>query len=324
MQYPPPNARFIRMAARNAMASRAPVPAGQLGQKELDGLRDALEWLRLTSKAIAEDRGPSMDSVNREARKHLAAVETCENAFAASGLPWHPEARDRIGMFHVFVKYWRGAAADAAALGLGGDISCAYYGNHIEPPEEVIMAQKWFETAEKVTKAVDLLPFARLAKLSTDGSRHINAVEACRSSWPRARYLSIERRFHKYRLLVEQWSHMAGLMVLAKARENHSDAATIEAITATHNRTRDSIRKAEAMILETKKRRRAIRANMLKKRTCTMCGKTAPNSSPSFAYCGGCHGFRLRECIPRFCSEACQRAHWAAGHKDECPCAKDL
>ena len=265
-----------------------------------------------------------MDSVNREARKHLAAVETCENAFAASGLPWHPEARDRIGMFHVFVKYWRGAAADAAALGLGGDISCAYYGNHIEPPEEVIMAQKWFETAEKVTKAVDLLPFARLAKFTTDGSRHINAVEACRSSWPRARYLSIERRFHKYRLLVEQWSHMAGLMVLAKARENHSDAATIEAITATHNRTRDSIRKAEAMILETKKRRRAIRANMLKKRTCTMCGKTAPNSSPSFAYCGGCHGFRLRECIPRYCSEACQRAHWAAGHKDECPCAKDL
>ena len=26
----------------------------------------------------------------------------------------------------------------------------------------------------------------------------------------------------------------------------------------------------------------------------------------------------------RYCSEACQHAHWAAGHKDECPCARDL
>ena len=25
----------------------------------------------------------------------------------------------------------------------------------------------------------------------------------------------------------------------------------------------------------------------------------------------------------RYCSEACQRAHWLAGHKDECPCAHE-
>ena len=106
------------------MASRVPVPAGQLGKRELDGLRDALEWLRLTSMEIAEDGGPSMDSVNREARKHLAAVETCENAFAASGLQLHPEARDRIGMFHVFVKYWRGAAADAGAAAAEKEHCC--------------------------------------------------------------------------------------------------------------------------------------------------------------------------------------------------------
>ena len=43
-------------------------------------------------------------------------------------------------MFHVFVKYWRGAAADAAALGLGGDISCTYYGVHIELPDALSTA----------------------------------------------------------------------------------------------------------------------------------------------------------------------------------------
>jgi uncharacterized protein YecA (UPF0149 family) len=151
--------------------------------------------------------------------------------------------------------------------------------------------------------------------LTTDGQRYIDAALECRSSWPRARYLSIERRFRKYCLVVEQWSHMAGLLVLAKAHEKYSDAATIEPITATLNRTRDRIRKAEGMILETKKRRRAIRAKMRKKRTCSHCGKTGPLSEIAFAYCGGCGE-------QRYCSEACQRAHWLAGHKDECPCAR--
>ena len=58
----------------------------------------------------------------------------------------------------------------------------------------------------------------------------------------------------------------------------------------------------------------------LKKRTCSMCGKTAPNSSHAFAYCGGCrHASIPRVDRPRYCSEACQRAHWAAGHMHECP-----
>ena len=58
----------------------------------------------------------------------------------------------------------------------------------------------------------------------------------------------------------------------------------------------------------------------LKKRTCSMCGKTAPNSSRAFAYCGGCrHASIPRVDRPRYCSEACQRAHWAAGHMHECP-----
>ena len=74
-----------------------------------------------------------------------------------------------------------------------------------------------------------------------------------------------------------------------------------------------------------KKERLARKADMLKKRTCSHCGKTRHRSQISFAYCGGCrHAGVARIDLPRYCSEACQRAHWAAGHKDECPCAKGL
>ena len=68
----------------------------------------------------------------------------------------------------------------------------------------------------------------------------------------------------------------------------------------------------------------ARQAILLKKRTCSMCGKTAPNSSRAFAYCGGCrHASIPRVDRPRFCSEACQRAHWLAGHVHECPRAHE-
>ena len=37
---------------------------------------------------------------------------------------------------------------------------------------------------------------------------------------------------------------------------------------------------------------------------------------------GGCRDSGVaRVDWSRYCSEACQRAHWLAGHKDECPCA---
>ena len=41
------------------------------------------------------------------------------------------------------------------------------------------------------------------------------------------------------------------------------------------------------------------------RRTCAVCGRTAD------LLCGRCRAVR-------FCSTACQRKHWNAGHKDEC------
>ena len=71
----------------------------------------------------------------------------------------------------------------------------------------------------------------------------------------------------------------------------------------------------------TKKKISEMKESQLKKRTCSMCGKTAPNTTRSFAYCGGCrHSGVARIDLPRYCSETCQHAHWLAGHKDECPC----
>jgi hypothetical protein len=307
---------------RSYEGRRAPVPAGQLGPREWDGLQDALNWLKITSCSL-RNNVLSIDSVNSEARKHLAAVERFENAFAASGMQLFPEARDRIGFFHLFVNYWRDAAAECAALGLGGDISCAYYGEHIELPEKVILARKWFETAVKLTNA-DQVNHHHIEKFITAGRDHIHAMAECRSSWPLARRLSIDRLYSTCGLHVTQWLYMSAVTAREIARIRGSDAATIEAISQNEKKARERLVKVRKIFRQGKQDRRAFRAFMLKKRTCAHCGKTGPLSQKSFAYCGGCRHSRVaREHWARYCSEACQSAHWAAGHKDECPCARD-
>ena len=113
--------------------------------------------------------------------------------------------------------------------------------------------------------------------------------------------------------------------ILADTLKNRdADTVRIEFFSQKEKETRENLRNGTAAVLRMKNRRRAIRANMIRKRTCSMCGKTAPNSSPSFAYCGGCRNSGVaRIDLPRYCSEACQHAHWLAGHKDECPCVHE-
>ena len=92
-------------------------------------------------------------------------------------------------------------------------------------------------------------------------------------------------------------------------------------------RLQQAIAKAEKAAVvqrEYKAARRKLREKQLRKRTCCICTRTVPLSSHAFAYCGGCrHASIPRVDRPRYCSEACQRAHWLAGHKDECPCAHE-
>ena len=72
--------------------------------------------------------------------------------------------------------------------------------------------------------------------------------------------------------------------------------------------------------MELEKKRNDLIMKKIKKRRCSVCGISAPYSSRAFDYCGGCrHASIPHVDRPRYCSEACQRAHWAAGHMHECP-----
>ena len=288
----------------------------------------ALDWyVETKSLCKAGDCALSLNSLILDGSAHLVVAEAFVSALDSTrrslgrGAELPPEAQRHIAAHRSWIKDLRAAAAEATALGLDGEISYKYWQQNIELPEAVTTAQRWFNAAVKLINAMDEVKFARVLKLCEDAAAHIKAMDACRSSWPRARTLSIERRYCRYSLLVAKWGHATVSATLAEMLKNRdADTVRIEFFSQKEKETRDNLRNGTAAVLRTKNRRRAIRANMLRKRTCSMCGKTAPNSSPSFAYCGGCHGFQLRECIPRFCSEACQRAHWAAGHKHECPC----
>ena len=71
--------------------------------------------------------------------------------------------------------------------------------------------------------------------------------------------------------------------------------------------------KKEATILHMVKQRR--------KRRCSHCHATVPLTSWALPYCSGCGASVRREDRPRYCSEACQCAHWHAVHRDMCPSA---
>ena len=225
-----------------------------------------------------------------------------------------------VGLMRFWIGRWRGAAAEAEDLGLSSSIPYRYWQKNIELPEVVIRATKWFGTAEKLAKAVDT---SRLVKFAKDGGRHIAAVDACRSSWPRFRHRPITQSFVRWNMLLVEWCELVELTASELVQPQSPDAVdTMELITQQLDRARDGHK--EAIVEEVKMVKRERRADMLKKRTCSHCGTTGPLSQISFAYCGGCrHSGVARIDLPRYCSEACQHAHWLAGHKDECPCVHE-
>jgi hypothetical protein len=110
---------------------------------------------------------------------------------------------------------------------------------------------------------------------------------------------------------------------LVQAERPHH-VATMELIAQQLGIARDGLEDALVEEIKMVRRMKVRKADMLKKRTCSHCGKTGPIFQLSFAYCGGCrHSGVARIDLPRYCSEACQRAHWLAGHKDECPCVRN-
>ena len=68
-------------------------------------------------------------------------------------------------------------------------------------------------------------------------------------------------------------------------------------------------RKAELAALK-ERARRAAAARMERGRVCDSCGQRPSEHTP-LERCDGCGG-------PRYCGDACRKAHWLAGHRDEC------
>ena len=68
-------------------------------------------------------------------------------------------------------------------------------------------------------------------------------------------------------------------------------------------------RKAELAALK-ERARRAAAARLERGRVCDSCGQRPSENTP-LERCDGCGG-------PRYCGDKCRKAHWLAGHRDEC------
>ena len=271
--------------------------------QECPKITRAYNWFETASKLTQATplRDLPLARLVRDGNDHIRTVEamvTSENACVFE---------KRIRKWKALVAEWenhrRVAAGEAGVL-----------------PDTFTAAAEWFGAAKqhRFTTAVETLE-----RLASEGSRHLIAVNNSCSSCPRGSHATITRRFVKWKELVNSWNLVSINARLLKncggRRRRHwqtlRDISDVKNRLARANKERNEI----AMQLEAQNLKWPVhRAKQRKKRTCSMCGKTAPNSSRAFDYCGGCrHVPRVDR--PRYCSEECQRAHWLAGHMNECP-----
>ena len=189
-------------------------------------------------------------------------------------------------------------------------------------PDAFTAAAAWFGTAKRrgFTTVVETLE-----DLASEGSRHLIAVNNSVSSCPRGSHATITRRYVKWKELVNSWdlASIDARLQLIGGRTRRPTGQTLRNIRFVERRLARAkkVRSEIATQLEAQNLQRPVyRAKQLKKRTCSHCGTTAPFSARAFPYCGGCrHSAAPRVDRPRYCSEECQRAHWLAGHMNECP-----
>jgi len=145
--------------------------------------------------------------------------------------------------------------------------------------------------------------------------------------------VSIDRRLLKWRLKVSRWREALAEAVTHAAQSVRIRAVAADADVATLAEAREHANQATVcwdqiigqtrekadLVASEKQTRRENRVTQLRKRTCCVCAKTAPNSSRAIPHCGGCRGLTPRVLIPRYCSEACERANWTDGHNRICP-----
>jgi len=280
-------------------------------------LTKAYKWFDTASK-LAQAKPPRdlpLDRLIRDANQHIRAFECLSSALTTDPSPGDAAqhkaqvVQKRLRKWKALVAGWenhrRVAAGEAEVL-----------------PEAFTEAVEWFAGAKRLipTLTRSQSDVQALTDLASEGNRRVLAVHAIRSSYPRGSRATIPRRLRKWKYEISCWNVAA-------------TEAALQALRA--GRRRGNLRDAEEIFLEAKEvydsqvrlreslkqAWREFRAIQRKKRTCSHCGTTAPFSSRAFPYCCGCrHSDVARKDRPRYCSEECQRAHWLAGHMNECPC----
>ena len=265
--------------------------------EECPKITRAYKWFDTASKLTQAKppRNLPLARLVRDGNDHIRTVEamvTPENACVFE---------ERIRKWKALVAAWenhrRVAAGEAEVL-----------------PDAFTAAAAWFGTAKR-SISTDVRTLGNLASV---GNRHINAVLPL-SSYPRGSRLTIAWRCLKWKYQISCWEVAAleaSLHALRDARIWVKIRDTEKCLVRAKQYRDEACQRLEHFKPTWLKHR----AEQRKKRTCTMCGKTAPNSSRAFDYCGGCqHSAVPRVDRPRYCSEECQRAHWLAGHMNECP-----
>jgi len=269
-------------------------------QRRLDNnpLYTAAQWFATAQKLIRDRglQGVPLDRLVRDANQHVRTVESLVSVALQPSF-----VQKRLRKFKAIVAGWE-AARGAEVL-----------------PAAFTAAAKWFGMVKQLA-ATETDPRA-LGNLASVGNRHIKAVQACEiASYPRGSRLTIACLMVKWKHVVLCWdvaliqAHVQALRAGPRRRRNLRDEEKRLEISKKHfdNTSRN--------LKHLKVQWSVHRAKQVKKRTCSHCGAAAPLSARAFPYCGGCRRSAVpRVDRPRYCSEECQRAHWLAGHMNECP-----
>ena len=312
--------RWEEAAARSAEPAAA-AARGPTTEEEIRRLATEALDPRCTPAAAAAARAEIQRRYAEEQEAEKRAARERAEREAAEPLPegWtrhrNPDARPNARPYYYHNAGWAKAGAPPTVHTIWAhpgltpplpwtppeDVSDAGHLPEVLPeamPYAFTQATAFFRAVPK--SALGLAE--NLKVLAVVGRRHLKAVDACRSSWPRDARGTIQGYYIKWSVLHSRWAAAAGVEV----ELGFPFTGTMPGI--------DSLyvwRRAQEY----------YRGQQQFKRTCLMCGKTAPLSSRAFSYCSGCRRTDVaRSRWARYCSEACQRAHWLAGHADECPC----
>ena len=273
-------------------------------EKRPEAIAKAYKWFETAAK-LTQAKPPRELPFARLVRDGNNHILTVEALYAAT------DARvveKRIWEWKALVVEWESHRRVAA-----GEVEVL--------PDTFTAAAEWFGTAKRLTST----DVRTLEHLAAEGNRLIRLVTASRPAWPRGSGETIIMHLLNWRKVVSGWdvdsveADMRSLTTKHWPFKSRIMSDTRKRLNLTTKKHDELSRKVESW----NRKWSEHRAKQIQKRTCSHCGTTAPLSARAFPYCGGCREDPNipRVDRPRYCSEECQRAHWLAGHMNECPCS---